>query len=78
MSPSWLGQVLHGCSESIRGGPERSRRDVGGVHVQSQTNALTKGLSTNWVTIPGTDLSNSYTTPLVKSNQAVFYRLINP
>jgi hypothetical protein len=55
---------------------------TGGVHLQSQTNGITKGLSTNWVTIPGTDLSNSYSTPINKTinptNGCVFYRLIAP
>jgi autotransporter-associated beta strand protein len=55
---------------------------TGGVHLQSQTNGITTGLSTNWVTIPGTDLSNSFSTPINKrvspTNGAVFYRLIAP
>ena len=51
---------------------------TGGVHVQSQTNTLSKGLSTNWVTIPGTDASNSYTNTINKTNGSVFYRLITP
>jgi hypothetical protein len=51
---------------------------IGGVHLQSQTNTLAVGLSTNWVTIPGTDLSNTYSTTINPTNRAVFYRLINP
>ena len=51
---------------------------TGGVHLQSQTNSLAKGLGTNWVTIPGTDANNSYSTPVVKTNGSVFYRLITP
>jgi fibronectin-binding autotransporter adhesin len=51
---------------------------TGGVHLQSQTNPITKGLSSNWVTIPGTDLSNSYTTTINKLNGSVFYRLVIP
>jgi len=51
---------------------------TGGVHLQSQTNTLAVGLSNNWVTIPGTDLSNVYSTPINPTNRAVFYRLINP
>jgi hypothetical protein len=46
-----------------------------GVHLQSQTNTLKVGLTTNWVTIPGTDTGNSYSAPLVTTNPAVFYRL---
>jgi autotransporter-associated beta strand protein len=51
---------------------------TGGVHLQSQTNSVSVGLTTNWVTIPGTDQSNTYTTPLNRSNVSVFYRLIAP
>jgi fibronectin-binding autotransporter adhesin len=46
-----------------------------GLHVQAQTNTLAKGLGTNWVTIPGSDVSNSYVIPLNKANPDVFYRL---
>lgn len=51
---------------------------TGGVHVQGQTNAITVGLSNNWVTIPGTDLGNTYSTAINPTNRAVFFRLINP
>jgi autotransporter-associated beta strand protein len=51
---------------------------TGGVHLQGQTNAITVGLSNNWVTIPGTDLSNTYSTAINPTNRAVFYRLIAP
>ena len=51
---------------------------TGGVHLQSQTNTVAKGLGTNWVTIPGTDASNSYLTTVTKTNGCVFYRLIAP
>ncbi|MGD0252067.1 MAG: autotransporter-associated beta strand repeat-containing protein [Verrucomicrobiota bacterium] len=46
-----------------------------GLHLQSQTNALTKGLSTNWVNIPGTDTSDSYLITPDKTQPTVFYRL---
>jgi len=46
-----------------------------GAHLQVQTNSLTIGLSNNWVTIPGTDASNSYTITPDNSNGTVFYRL---
>jgi fibronectin-binding autotransporter adhesin len=52
---------------------------TGGVHLQAQTNALNKGVSGNWVTIAGTDASNTFTTSLNKgTNVSVFYRLIAP
>jgi len=46
-----------------------------GLHVQSQTNSISVGLSSNWVTIPGTDASNSYVTTIDKTKPTVFYRL---
>jgi autotransporter-associated beta strand protein len=51
---------------------------IGGVHLQTQVNPITKGLSTNWVTIAGTDATNVYTTSINKTNGTVFYRLISP
>jgi len=45
-----------------------------GLHLQVQINPLTIGLSTNWVTIPGTDASSSYI-GRVGSNKSAFYRL---
>jgi hypothetical protein len=45
-----------------------------GLHLQVQTNSLTKGLSTNWFTILGTDASDSFSTPIT-TNGTVFYRL---
>jgi hypothetical protein len=49
-----------------------------GVVLQSQTNRLTTGLSTNWVTIPGTDATNSYVTAINTANGTVFFRLVSP
>jgi autotransporter-associated beta strand protein len=46
-----------------------------GLHLQAQTNPVSVGLSTNWVTIPGSNGTNSFTTPLVQSNGTVFFRL---
>jgi hypothetical protein len=52
---------------------------TGGVHLQVQTNALNKGVGANWITIAGTDASNTFTTSLNKgTNVSVFYRLIAP
>ena len=48
---------------------------IGGVHVQVQTHPPGGGLGTNWVTIPGTDASNSYSTLVNATNGSVFYRL---
>jgi autotransporter-associated beta strand protein len=48
-----------------------------GMRLQSQTNTLRQGLRGTWFFIPGTDLSNNYTTGLMtQSNMCVFYRLV--
>lgn len=52
--------------------------DHTGWLLQAQTNSLAVGLGTNWVTIPGTDSSNTYTNIMNTSNGSVFYRLISP
>lgn len=46
--------------------------------LQSQTNSLTVGIRTNWVTIPGTAGVISTNLPIVKGNPTVFYRLSTP
>jgi autotransporter-associated beta strand protein len=43
-----------------------------GLHLQTQDNPV--GITTNWVTIAGTDASNTYSAPLSKTG-CVFYRL---
>jgi autotransporter-associated beta strand protein len=46
--------------------------------LQTQTNTLTSGLTTNWLTVPGsTSISNTSVT-LNPANGAVFYRLAHP
>jgi fibronectin-binding autotransporter adhesin len=52
---------------------------TGGVHVQSQTRALTNGLSaTAWTTIAGSDAFSSYTNVIGRTAGCVFYRLVIP
>ena len=46
--------------------------------LQVQTNAINIGLSTNWVTIPGSDAVTSLALPIDPANGTVFYRLILP
>jgi hypothetical protein len=46
--------------------------------LQSQTNALNKGLFTNWVDVAGSDLSTQAVVNLTVTNPSVFYRLRNP
>jgi hypothetical protein len=52
--------------------------DHTGWHLQAQTNALTAGLGTNWVTVPNSDQNNSYTNTINPANPTVFYRLVYP
>jgi autotransporter-associated beta strand protein len=49
-----------------------------GWHLQVQTNPPATGLSTNWVTIPNTDLSNGYTNTVDPTQGSVFYRMVYP
>jgi len=46
-----------------------------GMLLQAETNKLNIGLTNNWVTIPGTDAGNTYSTTIIKTNPTVFYRL---
>jgi len=52
--------------------------DHTGWQLQSQTNNLTSGLGTNWVNMPGSDLTNQMTVPLNSTNGSVFFRLLRP
>ena len=52
--------------------------DHTGWRLQSQTNALTTGLTATWTDIPGTDTSNTYNTTINPANGTVFYRLVYP
>jgi hypothetical protein len=49
-----------------------------GWRLQVQTNALSGGLSTNWVTVSGSDLVTSTNLPVNPGNGAVFYRMVYP
>jgi len=48
-----------------------------GFELQSQTNVLGVGLSTNWASFPGI-ISNGVTMPINASNGSVFFRLVLP
>jgi hypothetical protein len=52
--------------------------DHTGWRLQMQTNAPGGGLGTNWVTLPGSDLGNEYSTPMDPASGSVFYRLLSP
>ena len=45
--------------------------------LQAQTNALSIGLSNNWVGISGSEATNVWTVPVDTNNPAVFFRLSN-
>jgi autotransporter-associated beta strand protein len=47
-----------------------------GANLQEQINPLTVGLSTNWVTVPGSSTTNQMTFPIVSTNGTVFFRLV--
>jgi len=47
-----------------------------GWTLQDQTNGLGVGLSTNWVSVPGSTTVNSVTNTINPANGAVFYRMI--
>ena len=52
--------------------------DHTGWKLESQTNALNVGISTNWAIVAGAQLTNQFTMPTATSNGAVFFRMIYP
>ncbi|HEX3624284.1 MAG TPA: autotransporter-associated beta strand repeat-containing protein, partial [Verrucomicrobiae bacterium] len=46
--------------------------------LQAQTNSVHVGISTNWVTLPGSDSITNMSVPMNPANGATFYRLIYP
>lgn len=51
---------------------------VAGGRLQTQTNSVSIGLGTNWVTLPGSTTTNRVIVPIDPSNGSVFYRLALP
>lgn len=47
-----------------------------GWRLQAQTNTLAVGLSTNWVDVPGSELTNVVRLAIGGTNQATFFRLV--
>jgi hypothetical protein len=47
-------------------------------HLEVQTNSLSAGIGSNWVTVPGSSATNHVTVPANSSNGSVFYRLVVP
>jgi fibronectin-binding autotransporter adhesin len=52
--------------------------DHTGWHLQIQTNSLATGIYTNWVTLPGSNLTNTNIFTIDPANGTVFYRMIYP
>jgi fibronectin type 3 domain-containing protein len=53
-------------------------QDHTGWVLQTQTNSLATGLSTNWVDVGGTSSTNAITVPINSANGSIFFRLIYP
>ncbi len=51
---------------------------VAGGRLQTQTNSVSVGLGTNWVTLPGSTATNRVIIPIDPANGSVFYRLALP
>jgi fibronectin-binding autotransporter adhesin len=49
-----------------------------GWELQSQTNALSLGLRTNWVIVPGSTATNQVLFPIAATNGTVFFRMHRP
>jgi Concanavalin A-like lectin/glucanases superfamily len=52
--------------------------DHTGWRLQSQTNTLSVGINTNWVTVAGSTATNQVIIPMNLTNGSVFYRLVYP
>ncbi len=46
--------------------------------LQTQTNQLNTGLGTNWLTVPGSAITNTMTLPIIRENPSVLFRLVAP
>lgn len=49
-----------------------------GWRLQTQTDSLTSGLGTNWVTVPNSTNQNQFVAPISATNGSVFFRLVYP
>jgi autotransporter-associated beta strand protein len=49
-----------------------------GWRLQAQTNSSNSGLSTNWVNVPGSSVTNQVFLPINKTAGSVFYRMVYP
>jgi autotransporter-associated beta strand protein len=49
-----------------------------GWRLQAQTNGFGFGLTTNWVTVPGSSATNTMSFPINSANGSVFFRMVYP
>jgi hypothetical protein len=49
--------------------------DYTGWTLQTQTNALSKGLGTNWTDVAGSAATNKVIVPVASTNGSVFFRM---
>jgi hypothetical protein len=52
--------------------------DHTGWRLQSQTNSVAVGLTTNWFNVANSSTTNQMIMPITLTNGSVFYRLIYP
>jgi hypothetical protein len=52
--------------------------DHTGWRLETQTNSLSVGISTNWSTWPGSAATNAVSVPISPANPTVFFRLVYP
>jgi hypothetical protein len=72
-SPTTITNSVSGGNLTLSWPPDHT-----GWRLQVQTNTLSVGLYTNWVTVANSTTTNSVTIPINSANGAVFYRLVYP
>jgi len=72
-NPFPMSAVLNGNSLALSWPPDRL-----GFRLQTQTNSLSSGISTNWVDVAGSGAATNATIIINPLNPTVFYRLIYP
>jgi hypothetical protein len=78
VQPVSLSSVQLNCSMAGNGIQFTWPTDHTGWQLQVQTNSVNIGLSTNWVTMPGSTATNLFSIPLNLANGSVFFRLVSP
>ena len=68
-----IGTSISGTNLNLSWPPDRL-----GWKVQMQTNTLSSGLKTNWVTLPATATVTNYTVNINPANPTVFIRMVYP